>query len=160
MKQIRKTNRGTVQQTNDKWIKFLCCLKDELENNDIINFQEQIGSKYNMPTDFQRFLREEKFIFKNSEGIYKYIYHKQIHGSILNKYRKWQKNDLNNKNKLETQPQLQFDMNYIEIPAEIKAKAKAESKKRTTKVKVQEPINTPTQQNEYGVIRKFLKWLW
>jgi hypothetical protein len=21
-------------------------------------------------------------------------------------------------------------------------------------------LNTPTQQNEYGVIRKFLKWLW
>jgi flagellin-specific chaperone FliS len=152
MKQIRKTNRGTLQQTNDKWIKFLCCLKDELENNDIINFQEQIGSKYNMPTDFQRFLREEKFIFKNSEGIYKYIYHKQIHGSILNKYRKWRKNDLNNKNKLETQPEIKFDMPQTPLP--IKPKT------GTKKVKVQEPINTPTQQNEYGVIRKFLKWLW
>jgi flagellin-specific chaperone FliS len=152
MKQIRKTNRGTLQQTNDKWIKFLCCLKDELENNDIINFQEQIGSKYNMPTDFQRFLREEKFIFKNSEGIYKYIYHKQIHGSILNKYRKWRKNDLNNKNKLETQPEIKFDMPQTPLP--IKPKT------GTKKVKVQEPINTPTQQNEYGVIRKFFKWLW
>jgi flagellin-specific chaperone FliS len=154
MKQIRKTNRGTVQQTNDKWIKFLCCLKDELENNDIIYFQKQLASKYNIPTDFQRFLREEKFIFKNSEGIYKYIYHKQIHASILNKYRKWRKNDRNNKNKkqLETQPKLQFDMPQTPLPKPPKI--------RTTKVKVQEPINTPIQQKEYGVIRKFLKWLW
>jgi hypothetical protein len=33
-------------------------------------------------------------------------------------------------------------------------------KTRTRKVKVQEPINKTTQQNEYGVIRKFLKLVW
>jgi hypothetical protein len=59
-------------------------------------------------------------------------------------------------------------MNYIEIPAEIKAKAKAESKTRTKsyrdkmkeKVNNVKQLNKPTQQNEYGIIRKFLKWLW
>ncbi len=70
----------------------------------------------------------------------------------MNKYRKWRKNDRNNKNKLETQAQLQFDMPQTPLPPKPKT--------RTKKVKVQEPINTPTQQNEYGVIRKFLKWLW
>jgi len=32
--------------------------------------------------------------------------------------------------------------------------------KMIEKVNNAKQLNTPTQQNEYGVIRKFLKWLW
>jgi hypothetical protein len=151
----------TRKNTIKKYIDFLQNLQNEISNHKIKSLSNVI-IKNNVSNDWSSFLRMHNIVFINNLGFYEWNKNVPISVKLVQTYR-FHKREQNFKVKLkreQTQPKLQFDMNYIEIPAEIKAKARAESKTRATKVKVQEPINIPTQQNEYGVIRKFLKWLW
>jgi hypothetical protein len=159
------TKRRTWEnkETTEKWLKNLFFIKNELDNTEYYKLMDLKSSLPNWKT-WQAFLVKNNIIHKRHTGRYVWNDKIPITFKIIEAYRKeqhirnYRQKTINKK--LETQPELQFDMNYIEIPAEIKAKARAESKTRATKVKVQEPINIPTQQNEYGLIRKFLKLIW
>jgi len=139
---------------NKKWIICLNDMKSQIDNSSVTNLNA-ITRKHRTGNQLATMLLRKNIVFKDYLGIYKWNENVEVNNKLIDEYRKFQKMQ-----RKQTQPQLQFDMNYIEIPAEIKAKARAESKTRTTKVKVQEPINIPTQQNEYGIIRKFLKLVW
>jgi len=155
------TKRRTWEnkETTEKWLKNLFFIKNELDNTEYYKLMDLKSSLPNWKT-WQAFLVKNNIIHKRHTGRYVWNDKIPITFKIIEAYRKeqhirnYRQKTINKK--LETQPELQFDMNYIEIPAEIKAKAKT----RTTKVKVQQPINIPTQQNEYGLIRKFLKLIW
>ncbi len=139
---------------NKKWIICLNDIKSQIDNSSVTNLNA-ITKKHRTGNQLATMLLRKNIVFKDYLGIYKWNENVEVNNKLIDEYRKFQKMQ-----RKQTQPQLQFDMNYIEIPAEIKAKARAESKTRATKVKVQEPINIPTQQNEYGIIRKFLKLVW
>jgi hypothetical protein len=139
---------------NKKWIICLNDMKSQIDNSSVTNLNA-ITKKHRTGNQLATMLLRKNIVFKDYLGIYKWNENVEVNNKLIDEYRKFQKMQ-----RKQTQPQLQFDMNYIEIPAEIKAKARAESKTRTTKVKVQQPINIPTQQNEYGLIRKFLKLIW
>jgi hypothetical protein len=139
---------------NKKWIICLNDMKSQIDNSSVTNLNA-ITKKHRTGNQLATMLLRKNIVFKDYLGIYKWNENVEINNKLIDEYRKFQKMQ-----RKQTQPQLQFDMNYIEIPAEIKAKARAESKTRTTKVKVQQPINISTQQNEYGIIRKFLKLVW
>jgi hypothetical protein len=139
---------------NKKWIICLNDIKSQIDNSSVTNLNA-ITRKHRTGNQLATMLLRKNIVFKDYLGIYKWNENVEVNNKLIDEYRKFQKMQ-----RKQTQPQLQFDMNYIEIPAEIKAKARAESKTRATKVKVQEPINIPTQQNEYGLIRKFLKLIW
>ena len=139
---------------NKKWIICLNDIKSQIDNSSVTNLNA-ITKKHRTGNQLATMLLRKNIVFKDYLGIYKWNENVEVNNKLIDEYRKFQKMQ-----RKQTQPQLQFDMNYIEIPAEIKAKARAESKTRATKVKVQEPINIPTQQNEYGLIRKFLKLIW
>jgi len=139
---------------NKKWIICLNDIKSQIDNSSVTNLNA-ITRKHRTGNQLATMLLRKNIVFKDYLGIYKWNENVEVNNKLIDEYRKFQKMQ-----RKQTQPQLQFDMNYIEIPAEIKAKARAESKTRTTKVKVQQPINIPTQQNEYGLIRKFLKLIW
>jgi hypothetical protein len=139
---------------NKKWIICLNDMKSQIDNSSVTNLNA-ITKKHRTGNQLATMLLRKNIVFKDYLGIYKWNENVEVNNKLIDEYRKFQKMQ-----RKQTQPQLQFDMNYIEIPAEIKAKARAESKTRATKVKVQEPINIPTQQNEYGLIRKFLKLIW
>jgi hypothetical protein len=169
---LRKQNpnnkivKKPYQKTNNKYYNFLLDFKTRTYSNNISSLTEFLA-KQKMNKAFGTFLIKNNIIYKDQNGFYKWNEKFTLSMDLIDKYRNQYKpvytyynKAKQNKQQLETQPELQFDMNYIEIPAEIKAKARAESKTRTTKVKVQEPINIPTQQNEYGLIRKFLKLIW
>jgi len=148
------------KKTTIKWMYSLQQIKMELNKNNYASIV-RLTRKYNINQIWGTFLYKENIIYKDENKFWKWKENRQVNDYMIDKFREYQtmvNGDISKQ--IETQSKLQFDMNYIEIPAEIKAKARAESKTRTTKVKVQEPINIPTQQNEYGVIRKFLKWLW
>lgn len=137
---------------NKKWIICLNDIKSQIDNSSVTNLNA-ITRKHRTGNQLATMLLRKNIVFKDYLGIYKWNENVVVNNKLIDEYRKFQKMQ-----RKQTQPQLQFDMNYIEIPAEIKAKARAESKTRT--VKVQETVNTPTQQNEYGLIRKFLKLVW
>ena len=161
--------KRSIIKTNNKYYSCLEDLKKELDTKNVKNLATFLREK-KVNQFFATFLKKNGIIYINSNGFYKWNIRIPVSINLINAYRLqyklyYDKHNENrkvitNKQQLETQPELQFDMNYIEIPAEIKDKARAESKTRTTKVKVQQPINISTQQNEYGLIRKFLKWIY
>lgn len=137
---------------NKKWIICLNDMKSQIDNSSVTNLNA-ITKKHRTGNQLATMLLRKNIVFKDYLGVYKWNQNVEVNNKLIDEYRKFQKMQ-----RKQTQPQLQFDMNYIEIPAEIKAKQKA--KTRITKVKVQESVIAPTQQNEYGVIRKFLKLVW
>jgi hypothetical protein len=147
------------QNSISKYYNLLNEVKEKIDKNSIKSLHDLLR-KYNVSNDWNTFLKLYNIVYKNKNGFFEWNQSIPVSIKLVEKYRAY-KSELNKKYSVNNnQPKLQFDMNYIEIPAEIKAKARAESKTRTTKVKVQQPINIPTQQNEYGLIRKFLKLIW
>jgi hypothetical protein len=154
----RTENKGT----HEKYLKFLNVLKNELTNN-LIRHPHEFTKMHNVSDYWVPWLIKNKVIVGNRYEFYKWNDKIPVSIKLIELFRENVRDksiEYHKKLKNKIQPELQFDMNYIEIPAEIKAKARAKSKTRTTKVKVQEPISIPTQQNEYGLIRKFLKWIY
>jgi len=143
----------TRKNTIKKYIDFLQNLQNEISNHKIKSLSNVI-IKNNVSNDWSSFLRMHNIVFINNLGFYEWNKNVPISVKLVQTYR-FHKREQNFKVKLkreQTQPKLQFDMPQTPLPKPPKT--------RTAKVNIQKPIKIPTQQNEYGVIRKFLKWLW
>ena len=148
-------NKGIIE----KYLKFLNVLKNELTNNSIKD-PYIFMTTHRVSTHWVSFLKKNNVIVGNKYDFYKWNDKIPVSIKLIELFRKhvshknmqYQKTS---KNKL-MQPEIQFDMKSIQMPPQLKPKTKT----RTRKVKVQQPVNKPTQQNEYGLIRKFLKWIY
>ena len=143
----------TRKNTIKKYIDFLQNLQNEISNHKIKSLSNVI-IKNNVSNDWSSFLRMHNIVFINNLGFYEWNKNVPISVKLVQTYR-FHKREQNFKVKLkreQTQSKLQFDMPQTPLPKPPKT--------RRTKVNIQKPIKIPTQQNEYGVIRKFLKWLW
>jgi hypothetical protein len=132
---------------NKKWIICLNDIKSQIDNGGVTNLNA-ITRKHNTGTQLATMLLKRNIVFKDYLGIYKWDKNVLVNNKLIDEYRKFQKTIRENNN----QPEIKFDMPQTPLPPKPKT--------RTKKVKVQEPINTPTQQNDYGLIRKFLKWIY
>jgi hypothetical protein len=147
------------QNSISRYYNLLNEVKEKIDKNSVKSLHDLLR-KHNVSNDWNTFLKLYNIVYKNKNGFFEWNQSIPVSIKLVEKYRAY-KSELNKKYRVNNnQSEIKFDMNYIEIPAEIKAKARAESKTRATKVNNAKQLNTPTQQNEYGIIRKFLKWLW
>jgi hypothetical protein len=156
----KKRKTWESKATTEKWLKNLFIIKDSLDN---IECYKLIDLKSPLPNwkTWQSFLVRNNIIHKKNTGQYTWNDKIPITFKIIEAYRKEQhiknyRREIISTQQLKIQPELQFNLKVKETPSEIKSEAKTQ----TTKVKVQEPVNIHIQQNEYGVIRKFLKLIW
>jgi hypothetical protein len=139
------------QNSIKRYYKLLNEIKEEIDKNSIKSIHYLLRT-HNVSNDWNTFLKKYNIVYKNQYGFFEWNQSIPVTIKLVQKYRAY-KSELNKKYKINNnQPKLQFDMPQTSLPKPPKT--------RTRKVKVQEPINKTTQQNEYGVIRKFLKLVW
>jgi hypothetical protein len=139
------------QNSISRYYKLLNEVKDKIDKNSVTSLHDLLR-KHNVSNDWNTFLKLYNIVYKNQYGFFEWNQSIPVSIKLVEKYRSY-KSDLNKKYRLNNnQPEIQFDMPQTPLPPKPKT--------RTKKVKVQEPINIPTQQNEYGLIRKFLKWIY
>jgi hypothetical protein len=109
------------------------------------------NDKYQLNANLITWLLKKQIIIKDNYNNYYWDNKTPITKELIKIYLKNQ-SKINKLRKKSFNTELQFDMPQTPLPPKPKT--------RTKKVKVQEPINTPTQQNDYGLIRKFLKWIY
>jgi hypothetical protein len=152
--------RKPSKKTAINWIKNLEEVKNEITKNNYKYLTNLLREK-KISHIWHPFLKENNIIYLDGEFL-KWNEKIPITFKLIEKFRKhvyYYNNVKHPPKKRQIKPKLQFDMPQTPLPKPPKT--------RTRKVKVQEPINKTTQQNEYGVIRKllklvwrFLKWLW
>jgi hypothetical protein len=139
------------QNSVSRYYNLLNEVKEKIDKNNVKSLYDLLR-KHKVSNDWNTFLKLYNIVYKNKNGFFEWNQSIPVSIKLVEKYRAY-KSELNKKYSVNNnQPKLQFDMPQTPLPPKPKT--------RTTKVRVQEPINIPTQQNEYGVIRKFLKWLW
>jgi hypothetical protein len=131
---------------NKKWIICLNDIKSQIDNSSVTNLNA-ITRKHRTGNQLATMLLRKNIVFKDYRGVYKWNENVVVNNKLIDEYRNFQKTQ-----RQQTEPEIKFDMPQTPLPPKPKT--------RTKKVKVQEPINKPTQQNEYGLIRKFLKWIY
>jgi len=139
---------------NKKWIICLNDVKNQIDNKEVTNLNNIIR-KHNTGTGLATMLITGGIVYKNNLGVYKWNKDVAVNNKLIELYRSFQKIDreINRKNKINNnQPKIQFNMPQTPLPPKPKT--------RIRKKIIDQSVNTPTQQNELGVIRRFLKWLW
>jgi hypothetical protein len=134
--------------TTLKWFNALNEIKNELDNNNHVTFQEFI-SKHNISALWRTFLLSNNILYKEN-GFYKWNDKIPVSYKLIEKFRNFVHKENYIKYNKET-PNL-FDMPQTPLPKPPKTR-----KTRTPKVEVQVKDNT---KSDLGVIRKFFKWLW
>jgi hypothetical protein len=139
------------QNSINRYYKLLNEVKDRIDKNSVTSLHDLLR-KHNVSNDWNTFLKSHNIVYKNQYGFFEWNQSIAVSIKLVQKYRAY-KSELNKKYRVNNnQSEIKFDMPQTPLPPKPKT--------RTKKVKVQQLINIPTQQNEYGVIRKFLKWLW
>jgi len=131
--------RTTKKETTKNWIILLNDLKDSLDNKNYKQLTSIIRDN-NASSYWGTFLKENKIIYKNEFGYYKWNQKIPISIKIINGYRQYT-STINKKDK------------KIAIDLFSNENIKQEAKKVEAKFYEE-------KKNDLGVIRKFLKWLW
>jgi hypothetical protein len=149
--------------TTEKWLHNLFFVKNELDNTEYYKLMDLKSALPNWKA-WQAFLVRNNIIYKKNTGRYIWDNKIPITYKIIEAYRKEQRiNNYRQKTinkQLETQPEIQFDMPQTPLPPKPKTRTKSYQDKMKEKVNNAKQVNKPTQQNEYGLIRKFLKWIY
>jgi NAD-specific glutamate dehydrogenase len=147
---MRRGRKWNQEETIDKYFNALINIKKEM----LIDKKKRVkyyNDKYQLNANLITWLLKKQIIIKDNYNNYYWDSKTPITKELIKIYLKNQ-SKINKLRKKSFNTELQFDMPQTPLPPKPKT--------RTKKVKVQEPINTPTQQNEYGLIRKFLKLIW
>jgi hypothetical protein len=147
---MRRGRKWNQEETIDKYFNALINIKKEM----LIDKKKRIkyyNDKYQLNANLITWLLKKQIIIKDNYNNYYWDNKTPITKELIKIYLKNQ-SKINKLRKKSFNTELQFDMPQTPLPPKPKT--------RTKKVKVQEPINTPTQQNDYGLIRKFLKWIY
>jgi len=147
---MRKGRKYNQEETIDKYFNALINIRQEM----LIDKKKRVkyyNEKYQLNANLITWLLKKQIIIKDNYN--NYYWNDKIHitKELINLYLKdTSKMNILRKNKI--QPEIQFDM-----PSSPRVK---KPKTRTKIVRVQEPVNNPTQAKEYGLIRRFLKWIY
>jgi hypothetical protein len=147
---MRRGRKWNQEETIDKYFNALINIKKEM----LIDKKKRVkyyNDKYQLNANLITWLLKKQIIIKDNYNNYYWDNKTPITKELIKIYLKNQ-SKINKLRKKSFNTEIQFDMPQTPLPPKPKT--------RTKKVKVQEPINTPTQQNEYGLIRKFLKWIY
>jgi hypothetical protein len=127
------------KETTKNWITLLNDLKQSLENKNY-KYLTSIIRNNNASSYWGTFLKDNKIIYKNEQGYYKWNEKVPISIKLINAYRRYS-STMNKKDK-----KIAFDLFSSE-------NIKQEAKKVEVKFYKE-------KKNDLGLIRKFLKWLW
>ena len=142
-----KRTRRPAQKTTKIWIESLNEIKSLIDFGNVISIHSLLRQK-NISNRWLTFLRENNIVFKQN-GYYKWNDKIPVSHKLINKFREY----VNDKNiKYNNQQPNLFDMPQTPLPKPPKVR-----KTRVPKIEFQ--INDKPN-NELGVIRRFLKWLW
>jgi hypothetical protein len=147
---MRRGRKWNQEETIDKYFNALINIKKEM----LIDKKKRVkyyNDKYQLNANLITWLLKKQIIIKDNYNNYYWDSKTPITKELIKIYLKNQ-SKINKLRKKSFNTELQFDMPQTPLPPKPKT--------RTKKVKVQQPVNKPTQQNEYGLIRKFLKWIY
>lgn len=145
--------RKPSKKTAINWIKNLEEVKDEITKNNYKYLTNLLREK-KMSHIWLPFLKENNIIYLDG-GFLKWNEKIPITYKLIEKFRKhlyYYNNVKHPPKKRQIQAKLNFDMPQTPLPPKPKTRIK--------KTIIHQSVNTYTQQNEYGVIRKFLKLIW
>jgi len=133
---------------NKKWTICLNDIKNQIDNGGLTNLNA-ITKKHKTGNGLATMLLRNNIVFKNNIGVYQWNKNVLINNKLISAYREFQKTE---RNKSVNKTKIEFNM-----PSSPRVK---KPKTRTKIVKVQEPVNNTNQAKEYGLIRRFLKWIY
>jgi hypothetical protein len=139
---------------NKKWIICLNDIKSQIDNSSVTNLNA-ITRKHRTGNQLATMLLRKNIVFKDYRGVYKWNENVVVNNKLIDEYRKFQKTQ-----RQQTEPEIKFDMPQTPLPPKPKTRTKSYKDKMKEKVNNAKQVNKPTQQNDYGLIRKFLKWIY
>lgn len=146
---MRKGRKYNQEETVDKYVKALINIRQEMEIDKKKRLQ-YYNFKYNLNANLITWLVKKQIIIKDNYNNYYWNNKTPITKELINIYLKDQsKISMLRKNKI--QPEIQFDMPSSPRPKKPKT--------RTKRVEAQ-PTTNHEQPKEYGLIRRFLKFIW
>ena len=134
--------------TTLKWFNALNEIKNELNNNNHVTFQEFL-SKHNISALWRTFLLNNNILYKEN-GFYKWNEKIPVSYKLIEKFRNFVHKENYIKYNKETP-------NLFNMPSSAKPPQPKIRKTRTPKVEVQVKDKP---KSELGLIRSFFKWLW
>lgn len=137
--------KRTHVDTTNHWIKSLSEIKNEMIKNEVNSLSKIIYSK-EISRTWSSFLLNENII-KKVGGIYYWNENIEVNNNLITRYRKFQHSyNENHKNKIKEKKYISTLFDQLKT-------------NKNPFEKVKEPYQV-IQQNQVGVIRKFVKWLW
>jgi hypothetical protein len=159
---MRRGRKYNQEETIDKYFNALINIKKEM----LIDKKKRVkyyNDKYQLNANLITWLLKKQIIIKDNYNNYYWDNKTPITKELIKIYLKNQ-SKINKLRKKSFNTELQFDMKSIETPQQLKPQTKTRTKsyqdKMKEKVNNAKQVNKPTQQNEYGLIRKFLKWIY
>ena len=157
MKRGRKNNQ---EETIDKYFNALINIRKEM----LIDKKKRASyynDKYQLNANLITWLLKKRIIIKDNYNNYYWDSETPITKELIKIY-------LKNKSKVNKyyirrksfNTEIQFDMPQTPLPPKPKTRTKSYQDKMKEKINNAKQVNKPTQQNEYGLIRKFLKWIY
>lgn len=139
--------RYGTKQTEINWTTSLNEVKKKMLNNEVVSLRDELR-QYKISDLWSKFLVNHNVV-RQVNGIYYWNEHIKIDSFLISQFRRYQK-----QKNMENAMRKRKVVKKIETPTLFDVK-----KTRKRVAKVESPAQV-SPQNEVGIIRKFIKWVW